>query len=276
VCELCVTTPTGDATPQWIQEGEEWIWQEGGEVLCKVFYLTTAAPGRTRNMIFIALAPTATLDPVRKIAPSGIWKILLRKKNAGKALIDAWIQRDDTPYGYPRRGRQSRFEDDIYEYWDKKGREEEVDNASYIQRKGSINAIGTGGKSIVIGGFRRKDWRQAKYSAGGPVVKPPGRGVPQDDGPDAMAVSDDAPAHLGLLAAGTRTGSVIPMNGTSVAAPQITRWIAQAGGAPDRTAVSGMAAGAPPPNAAPAPPVTRVGGGRKELPPVIDRKIERN
>jgi hypothetical protein len=32
----------------------------------------------------------------------------------------------------------------------------------------------------------------------------------------------------GLLAAGTRSGSVVAMNGTSVAAPQATVWMAQA------------------------------------------------
>jgi hypothetical protein len=44
--------------------------------------------------------------------------------------------------------------------------------------------------------------------------------------PDMSAVADDSPAFRNVLAAGTRSGSVVAMNGTSVAAPQATRLIA--------------------------------------------------
>jgi hypothetical protein len=299
-CELVVTTPTGATTPQPIQPGEEWVWKDGNDVLCKVLYLTTLAPGRTRPMIFIALAPTFSVDGARKVAPSGTWIVKLKKKNAGPATIDAWIQRDDTPYGYPRRGRQSRFDDDEknYPYWDSMGREEENDStASYIQRKGSVNAIATGQSSIVMGAFIRKDWRPAKYSAGGPVIHPTGRGLPKDDGPDAVAVSDDSRVQLGILASGTRSGSKVPINGTSVAAPQITRWAAErmaAGGWQNRHSVDKFVRlGAPPspwpgtmteanrPAGAPTGlPELRVGSGRVEFPAgvfpsIVDRKIER-
>jgi hypothetical protein len=301
-CEVMVTTPTGAVTPQPIKPGEEWVWKDGNEVLCKVLYLTTLAPGRTRPMIFIALAPTFSVDGARKVAPSGTWTVKLKKKNSGSATVDAWIQRDDTPYGYPRRGRQSRFDDDEqnYPYWDSMGREEEDDSAaSYIQRKGSVNAIATGQSPIVMGAFTRKYWRPAKYSAGGPVIHPPGRGAPKDDGPDAVAVSDDSPAHLGILASGTRSGSKVPMNGTSVAAPQITRWAAErmaAGGWQNRHSVDKFVRlGIPPspwvgtmteanrpPNALPPNqlPELRIGSGRVEFPAgvfpsIVDRKIER-
>lgn len=275
-CEVIVTSPTGAASPA-IQEGEEWEWVEGAEVLCKVLYLTTAAPGRTRNMIFVAVAPTTALESPRKVAPSGLWSIDVRQKHPGAATLDAWIQRDDTPYGYPRRGRQSRFDDreENYPYWDYAGREVETDSAaSYIKRDGTINAIGTGGKSVIVAGMRRKDWKPVKYSAGGPVISP-GRGAPIANGPDAMAVSDDSAAHFGVLGSGTRTGSTILMNGTSVAAPQITRWIAgeMAAGRPsDRDAVATLVEGPPPPNVSPAPVPERGGAGRVEFASVVPRE----
>ena len=122
-----------------------------------------------------------------------------------------------------------------------------------------------------------------------------------DNGPDAMAVSDDSHAHRGILAAGTRSGSTVPMNGTSVAAPQITRWIAErmaAAGNHDRAAVAKFALQGLPaspwpqtkteanrPVNAPAPdpvklPPERIGAGRVEFPvgkfpSIVDRKIER-
>ena len=44
--------------------------------------------------------------------------------------------------------------------------------------------------------------------------------------PDLTAPSEDSIACHGILSAGTRSGSVVAMNGTSVAAPQFARWLA--------------------------------------------------
>lgn len=280
--------PPGSAWSPWVNEGETWRSEPvPGQVLCNIVYHNVIAPGRDRNMVFIGIAPTATLQANQLTAPSGVWQIEIQ--NQGRtAVIDAWIQRDDTLYGYPESGRQSYFDDPVYVRFDAAGREVETDNASFVQRRGSLSSIATGQRTVVIGGFHRKDWRQAKYTASGPVIHPPGRGVPAADGPDAMAVSEDSWAHQGVLAAGSRSGSCVAMYGTSVAAPQITRWIAErmAAGQPfDRNAVFQFAQGGvapgyateanPPPSARPQAPVARRGGGRIEAPPVVDRLIER-
>src|SRR5262249_14598692 len=104
---------------------------------------------------------------------------------------------------------------------------------------------------------------------------------PHRTGPDAMAVSEDSVIHQGLLAAGTSSSSTIAMDGTSVAAPQITRWSADRmanGLADDRHAVCQAAQASEvnrPPGTPPQPPINRSGGGRIETPPIVDRKIER-
>jgi hypothetical protein len=284
IVKVRVKTPTGDTSPP-IKEGEEWIWHEGADILCKVLYLDTTAPGRTRNMIFIGVAPTMTHHPKRKLAPSGVWEISI--ENAGPDIkgndpIHAWIQRDDTPYGYPRRGRQSYFDHVDYERFDVWTREVEVDNASYVKREGTINAIATGRETVVVAGFRRKDWQSTKYSAGGPVVQQ-ARGGPWSDGPDGMAVTDDSLVHRGMLATGTRSGSTVALSGTSTAAPQFTRMIADEmakGGMATRQDVSDLIDAVAPttpetwnevsrPPAAPALPPgesERHGAGRMELP----------
>ena len=130
--------------------------------------------------------------------------------------------------------------DDRYQRFDEiSGREVEVDNESTIKRDGSINAIATGSRTIVAGGYVRKENRVVKYSSGGPIspasgaVKAVNRQEPDDlerTGPDALARSDESYVHQGILAAGTRSGSVVVMNGTSVAAPQIARQIAKVRG----------------------------------------------
>jgi hypothetical protein len=184
--------------------------------------------------------------------------------------IHAWIQRDDNPYGYPRRGRQSRFDDPKYRRFNVYGREierdEDDDPAAYVKRDNTISAIATGTRTIVIGGYRRKDGHPAKYSAGGTLF-PPGRTPPSPNGPDAMAVGDDSVACRGVMGAGSRSNSTVAMYGTSVAAPIVTRFIAEellAGRPGDRQAVYDLAQSieALGPWLEPTPPAKRGGGGR--------------
>jgi hypothetical protein len=145
--------------------------------------------------------------------------------------------------------------------------EDDIPPQSRVVRRGTINAMGTGRQAVVIGGFRRSDYAASRYSGSGPIVSPPGIVGPWRVGPDATAVADDSVALHGVLAAGTRTGSVFAMDGTSVAAPQITRLIAglmTAGLASDRAAVQAIATTVDP---APPLPPRRGGAGRIEMPP---------
>ena len=76
---------------------------------------------------------------------------------------------------------------------------------------------------------------------------PPGSGMPMPrPSPDAQAPSDLSYARAGVLAAGMGGARAAAMRGTSVAAPQITRWIAHsmqvAGGGGTRAEVANAAA----------------------------------
>jgi hypothetical protein len=271
--EVRVTTPTGVTSP-WIAPGGDWKWPSSTNVRFHAHSIYTFPPGG-RPHILLSIAPTSQLSAAPQTAPSGTWRIEVR--NNGRAIkIDAWVQRGDTPPGYPLFGRQSRFDDPRYVRFDLAGRPEEIDvGPSSIKRYGTLNALATGRRAIVIGGYRRSDYKASRYSGAGPVIDPPSIGGPWRDGPDATAVSDDTPALYGILAAGTRTGSVCAMNGSSVAAPQITRLIAElmtAGIASDRTAVQGIAKLADP---APPLPPERGGAGRIPMPPRNPRRWTR-
>jgi hypothetical protein len=108
-----------------------------------------------------------------------------------------------------------------------------------------VNAIATGAETIVAGGYLRRELLFARYSAGEPIT--PTRDLPLDPNfrkPDAALVSDDSKVHEGVIAAGSRSGSMVAINGTSVAAPQLTRWVAKqlaAGNPGDRNAVKAQA-----------------------------------
>ena len=268
-----ITAPDGQTTGAF-SAGNKLVYGSVAGPVATVFYYPPGLVG-PRALVWFGLAPTGAPDGGLPVAPAGVWRIGI--DNPGVTPVDdieAWIQRDDSAPGYARRGRQSYFDDPAYGRYDDGGREIEDDAdprtiASYVKRAGTLNAIATGREPVVIGGFRRSDSVPAKYSASGPVVHPPGRGSPNDDGPDAMAPSEDAPSHRGVLAAGTRSGSCAAMNGTSVAAPRVARLLAERMVVPlpsDRKAVFDLAAtfevgrtDTPPPQLG--------GGGRIPSPP---------
>ena len=230
----------------------------------------------TRGVFYIQILPTASLVP-GQLAPSGTYEIQLKRTGglAATDIIDAWVARDDTIPGYPQFGRQSYLDDALYEYRNiYSGRAPQVDNRSLVQRQCTINAIATGASPIVIGGFLRKEMEPAFYSAAGARMPRP---LPPR-APDAMAPSEDSEVLEGRLAAGSHSGARVPVAGTSVAAPQIARWVADdlsIGNAGDRARVQWKAAfdevnappgdpppPPPPPFSPPPPPAERGGSGR--------------
>ncbi|MBN3751912.1 S8 family serine peptidase [Paraburkholderia sp. Tr-20389] len=216
--------PWGDPSPP-IAVKNMAAWQNGRDLLCTVVYLDRVATGQ-RSMILIALAPTVTLQPARIAAPAGNWVVTLANlaSTSGSLDIHAWIQRNETAYGFPIRGRQSRFDDPRYKrfFGGMHVRDTDDNNTdSWINRRSTLNSIATGDSTVVVGGYRRTDGTAAKYSSTGPSL-----GVTVRVGPDATAISEDSPACAGVLGASTRSGSLAAISGTSAAAPQVARAIA--------------------------------------------------
>jgi hypothetical protein len=225
--KLRLVPPDGEVSPALpSNEGDTSLWKPNQHHgLCKI-YFEVGSKEVDRCRFVVALLPTAFDEPPTQLAPSGTWKILLQNTTTSVIEdVEAWIQWDDRPLGYPRSGRQSVFLDERYVRFDPiSGREIETDDgSSIIKREGSINAIATGSESVVVGGFNRQQLTVVKYSAGGPVTRT--AGALDRAGPDALAVSHQSVLRSGVLAAGTRSGSRVAMNGTSVAAPQIAREI---------------------------------------------------
>jgi hypothetical protein len=187
----------------------------------------TSMPGR-RGRFLLLLQPTVSFHRGALLSPAGVWKVTLENQGlASSETAHVWIERDDTPYGYPLRGRQSYFDQAGYERYDQAGRDVEVDDPNCpIKRASLINSIATGCRPVVMGALLRKEMIVAKYSSGGPVLARCDEATADAYRPDAITVGEDSKVHRGILAAGSRSGSVVAMGGTSVTAPQITRWIA--------------------------------------------------
>jgi|GEM_PF-292974 len=218
-----IRTPWHDDSPS-IYLNDVYTWQPGRHVLCTVVYLDRVATG-DRHMILIALAPTITDDPERDAAPGAAWEIWLANDGDAPLELNAWVQRNETAYGYPLRGRQSRFEDPKYARFDECGRDRDYDygnERSWVKRDGTLSSVATGEHTVVIGAYRLSDGKAASYSATGPSAHKAGR-----DGPDATAVGDDSVARLGVLGASTRSGAVLALTGTSAATPQVARLLAE-------------------------------------------------
>lgn len=272
--KVTVTSPTGQG--QTIQTGgapQFWVSGLGFYGLMTYSYFP---PQTDRGMMCVFLAPTANLHPNAALAPAGLWTVQL--ENLGLAhtdVVELWIQRDDSLYGFPIRGRQSYFDIRSYRRFDHEGRDNETDDPNCpVMRASTINAIATGASPIVMGGFERKELKAAEYSSAGPVSPTQGVLPPNSDGVTAMTVSEDSLVHAGVLGAGSRSGSVLAMDGTSVAAPQIARWVAgqlAIGNPGNRAAVQALAAAAPAPLAAAAATILagRRGAGLIDLPPVV-------
>lgn len=207
-----------------------------------------------RRMFRIAIAPTERAQPSsRRIAPAGTWKLrFTRGERLMTGAAEVWVQRDDSLYGYPQRGRQSYLDHDAYQRFDALGFPRDEDPPAGepgatcpVKRRSLLNAIATSPNLLVAGGFRERDGRIARYSSGGPNT--PGEPSPRLK-PDVLLPSDGSPAHPGVLGALTRSGGRAPLAGTSVAAPQLTRhvaaWMAK-GGPVDRAAVKAAPKTAP-------------------------------
>ncbi len=228
---ILVTAPDGDTGTGPFAANGACEFAAGSVLFGRATFFAAGSP-TLRARITLWLAPTASPQGNLQTAPAGVWVISIENRHHSAAVNDihAWVQRDDTAPGYPRRGRQSYFDHPSYRRFDDGGRAIETDDAaSPVERDGSFNAIATGTEPIVVGGYRRSDGAAAAYSAGGPLL-PPTRGAPNPHGPEAMLPSEESPSQRGVLAAGTRSNSCVALSGTSAAVPQavvgLAEWMA--------------------------------------------------
>lgn len=187
-----------------------------------VIFFDKVADAERGTMVLIAIAATRPGRGGGASAPAGVWQVdLSHEGTADLGEIHAWIERDDTLRGQPARGRQSYFLDEHYERWGRRPGQPQDDESAYVKRRGSFNTIATGGEAIVVGAYMEQDGRVAPYSGGGPTRGAAPRGT------TLLASGEDSITQHGLLAAATRGVGRVRMNGTSVAAPQVTRAIVQ-------------------------------------------------
>ncbi|MBL8328994.1 MAG: S8 family serine peptidase [Rubrivivax sp.] len=165
-----------------------------------------AVPNGARALALLALRPTeAPDDDDAPLAEAGLWEVEARvdvgtEGGGGPPLdldIDAWVERDD-PRAFSGR-RATRFV-----------------GLEPADSHNTLNSLANGRETFVVSGFRCSDGQAVAYASRGP--RPPRR-------PLLMAACERDSIDPGFRAAAVRSGEVLSMNGTSVAAPVATRQI---------------------------------------------------
>jgi hypothetical protein len=220
--EVTLTPPAGSAAPLAKDDpSQAQVLMAGGKPVCAVYRdIADAAGGRRCGRIFLAVNPTQSFNPDAPLAPCGRWTFSLRNASAKPLTARLYVQRDDTPSGFRRKGRQSFFDHPAaYQRDPVTGNYDALCPSGPITHEATLSAIGTGEHTILVGAAEDGDRRRpAEYTSSGPT---PGKLAPR-----LSAIADDGPAFGGILAAGSTSSSVIAMRGTSVAAPQVTRALA--------------------------------------------------
>ncbi len=179
----------------------------------------------------ITLAGTDPAATGLSAAPAGAWGVQIVAP-APAEEIAAWILRDDDPVEHSGNVRQSYFDALDYVERDRCGALRATDPdppGSAVRRAGTLNGIATTPGRDVVGGFVQPledasgttPVSTAARYAGTPL--PEGRALADPEHVSWAAPCDSSPVLRGVLAAGTRSGSLVAMDGTSVAAPQLVR-----------------------------------------------------
>lgn len=205
--------------------GEPQIDWVGNPVIGAIIRLSQVANGDNGTMVLVALASTAAIDGHGAVCQAGVWTVKFRLTNREHVIpVRAWIERGDSLPDFPNLGTQSYFVDPAYEDEGRTPKEPD-DSCSVVQRRGSFNTVACGKNTIVAGGYRGLHAPQVRQYAEGTGSGP--LRFTLREGPDFNACTEESAAVPSLRVAGNQPGDVVRGSGTSMAAPQLTRLIAE-------------------------------------------------
>ncbi|KWV61010.1 hypothetical protein AS156_26785 [Bradyrhizobium macuxiense] len=179
----------------------------------------------------LQVEPTV-VAPKIAAAEHGDWTIKVAGIRAA-AELHAFVARTDPNMGVAPGAKLSSFVDPTWE----RTRSAEANcirsegefdrSGSVVRRDGTLNGIATAEDAgiHVAGGYILSNGRKSTYSSAGPARSGP---LTLRRGPDFVLPCDDSYALSGVRGGGNRSGSVFRLTGTSAAAPQFAREIADA------------------------------------------------
>ena len=217
---VTLTAPNGATSSG--QPGRAGTYDALPEVQAEIYYLLDdplhlmpeGLAASRRATIVIAINPTSDrfYDGLRA-APPGDWTIALAGLEAASAedVVDLWVERGDTPGGFPDRGRQAYFRDPDYRRFAPDGRPDESDlhSTGYGKRLGTLSGIATAATPLAVASVRSGDLQMSRFSSA--------RSDRMPEQPGLAAVSERSLARPHILTAGSKSGSIEMSSGTSFA-----------------------------------------------------------
>lgn len=203
---------------------------EGCQAALLLYPTVVQALGRT--MALLAISGTTVTSRRRQPAPTGPWTITVLNDGRSPCAVQAWIERDEVVFGQ-RREQIARFFSLSPAGIDAA---DERPHAVPVQMANTLSNIASGRLPLPVGAYRgrarRTPTRGGEWPAGavasysGQPSDPPD-GAPRTYLPFA-AVADAGKSHPGIRAIGNHGDTLRRMNGTSAAAPQAARYLANA------------------------------------------------
>ena len=183
--------------------------------------------GTADTMWRLHVEPTIATNGL--VAEHGDWTIEV-SNIPQRAEVHAYVARTDPNMNLRTGAKLSRFADPTWERTRSAAAGCEYEQGrfnragSLIASQGTLNGIATAKEDRVhvAGGYILSDERKSSYASAGPA-----RGGPRI-GPDFALPCDESPALQGIAAGGNRSGGMFRLVGTSVAAPQLARYVGSA------------------------------------------------
>lgn len=232
---ISVGPPGGHAALQGLRVGESRMWRDAqGRAIAALIYPARVATGRDGTCALLALAPTFSFSADAATSPCGVWQVEVSNRGPAPVTVDAYVERDDVALGQSTGARQSHFEGRRYDtsgnpasYFDQPVAAGHQLEATLIRRSGTFNSLATGHRTVSVGSKRLVGQGWSEWALYSPRQDDPDAARPQRPGvvraPSRMALGDENPVLLGLSAAGTFSGSVARLVGTSGSAPLVAR-----------------------------------------------------
>lgn len=176
--------------------------------------------GPSRRVLTLAIAPTATETGERFRAPAGDWKLRFSNPSLlpDNGVLAMWVERGDTPEGFPSAGRQAYFEHPGYQRRTDRGRFPKSDrNTTPIQRYGTLTDASTARCPLVVTSYRDSDGKMSDFSSASSNIMPTRKNIPVQ--PSLAAVSEASDTRSNILTTGSASGSTRFARGTSFSAP---------------------------------------------------------
>lgn len=198
-----VIDPTG-VTTGWLAPGTGALLHRDGQVVASLTNLTVAAIGQGQ-LLHLATAPTQVCDG-GPAAPAGYWQVSLRNDGKLPCGFDAWIDRDDAPFGAVTGPRApSRLLNGAI-------------GPRVVSGERTMNALADPNHALVAAASVLLTAEPSSYSASGG-----GRGGSMLRRPLLAMPADESPALQGLPVPGVITGAIDRLTGTSASSALLAR-----------------------------------------------------